>query len=120
MIKLDEIYYLLDSKINSDESEYFEIIHESEAYETSGIWYFKVSMFGEKIKIDNPSNLCIYDEVYKHLLNKYGKDNVDIIIPRGTLSEKTGVEVYVENIYVKCVPYLFSSEIYKWIDEIEN
>ena len=119
MIRLNEIYNLLDSKINSGEPEYFEIIHKSEPYATSGIWYFKVSMFGEKIEIDNPTNLCIYEEVYKYLVNKYGEE-VDIIIPRGVLSERTGVEIFVGDAYVQCIPYAFSSEIYDWISKLNS
>lgn len=123
MIKLNEIYALLDSKINSDESECFEIIHASEPYATSGIWYFKVSMlFGdkkEKTEIENPNNLCIYNEIYKYLLNKYGEE-VDIILPSGLQIETSGVEIFVKNLYVRCIPVGFSSEIYNWVAQLKK
>ena len=77
-------------------------------------------MFGDKIEIENPNNLCIYHEIYKYLLNKYGEKNVDLIIPRGVLSERTGVEIFTENLYVVCVPQGFSSEIYNWIDKLNS
>lgn len=58
---LNEIYNI----INSDETEYLEIIHNRQHDSTVGFWYIKTSMFGEKKEIDNPTNLCIYDDSRK-------------------------------------------------------
>ena len=85
MIKLDGIYAM----IASGKTEYLKIIHDRQHDSTNGFWYVKTSMFGDEIEIENPNNLCIYHEIYKYLLNKYGEDNVDLIIPRGVLSERT-------------------------------
>lgn len=114
MIKLDEIYAM----ITSGKIEYLKIIHDRQHDSTNGFWYVKTSMFGDEIEIENSNNLCIYHEIYKYLLNKYGEDNVDLIIPRGVLSERTGVELFAENLYVVYVPQGFSSKIYEWIDKI--
>lgn len=47
-------------------------------------------------------------------------EEVDIIIPRGVLSERTGVEIFVGDAYVQCVPYAFSSETYDWISKLNS
>ena len=120
MLEPNEIFALLDSKINSGETEYLNIIHDSQPYAKLDLWYIETSMHGDKIEVDNPTNLCIYDLVFNYLLDKYGENEVDIIIPRGVLSERTGVEIFVKNLYVLCVPYGFSSRIYDWISKINR
>lgn len=120
MLEPNEIFALLDSKINSGETEYLKIIHDSQPYAKLGFWYIETSMHGDKIEVDNPTNLCIYDLVFNYLLDKYGENEVDIIIPRGVLGERTGVEIFVKNLYVLCVPYGFSSKIYDWISKLNK
>ena len=118
MNELCEVFTWLDSKIQSSETAYLEINIDVE--HNRNIWTIKDSPGSKKSQMNNPKNLCIFQEIYKYLLDKYGESEVYLLIPCGAITEHNCPEVYIKNIYIRYTTGPFASELDIWVSQKRN
>lgn len=93
MLTLNNITKTLDEKTNTDDTVAFEICEENQPLNSTK-WLM------DNTEINNPDNVNIFDWIYNYLINKYGRDEVILIISTKSSCSIEG-EIFANNLYIK-------------------